>query len=55
LFKAIEQYEPGDVVGVTVNRPQVEIDEDGNPDINLKELVFSVKLIASDDSMFVQK
>jgi S1-C subfamily serine protease len=55
LFKAIEQYEPGDVVSVTVNRPQVEIDEDGNPDIKLKELVFSVKLIASDDSMFVQK
>ncbi|KAL3771877.1 hypothetical protein ACHAWO_008663 [Cyclotella atomus] len=55
LFKAIEQFEPGDVVNVTVNRPQVELDEEGNPDIKLRELTFSVKLIASDDSTFLQK
>ena len=55
LFRAIEQYEPGDVVNVTVNRPLVELDEEGNPDIKLKELVLPVKLIASDDSTFLQK
>lgn len=55
LFKAVEQFEPGDVVTVKVNRPQVEVDSDGNPEIRLKELVFSVKLIASDDSTFLQK
>ena len=55
LFKAVEQFEPGDIVTVKVNRPQVEVDSDGNPEIRLKELVFSVKLIASDDSTFLQK
>ncbi|KAL3783822.1 hypothetical protein HJC23_005315 [Cyclotella cryptica] len=55
LFKAVEQFEPGDVVTVTVNRPQVEVDSEGNPEIRLKELIFSVKLIASDDSTFLQK
>ncbi|EED90762.1 predicted protein [Thalassiosira pseudonana CCMP1335] len=55
LFKAVEQFKPGDVVNVTVNRPQVEMSEDGEPEIRLKELTFPVKLIASDDSTFLQK
>lgn len=55
LFKAIEEYKPGDTVKVTVNRPQIEVTESGEPDIKLKEITFSVKLIASDDSTFIQK
>jgi len=55
LFKAIEEYKPGDTVKVTVNRPQIEVTELGEPDIKLKEITFSVKLIASDDSTFIQK
>jgi S1-C subfamily serine protease len=55
LFKAIEDYKPGDIIKVTVNRPQIEITEDGEPDIKLKEITFAVKLIASDDSTFLQK
>ena len=55
LFKAIEDYKPGDIIKVTVNRPQIEITQDGEPDIKLKEITFAVKLIASDDSTFLQK
>jgi S1-C subfamily serine protease len=55
LFKAIEDYEPGDTVKLTVNRPQFEIAENGEPDVKLKEITFAVKLIASDDSTFLQK
>mmetsp|Transcript_35717 Transcript_35717/g.73021 ORF Transcript_35717/g.73021 Transcript_35717/m.73021 type:complete len:498 (-) Transcript_35717:66-1559(-) len=55
LFKAIEDYKPGDTVKVTVNRPQIEVTESGEPEIKLKEITFSVKLIASDDSTFIQK
>jgi S1-C subfamily serine protease len=55
LFKAIEDYKPGDIIKVTVNRPQIEITQDGEPDIRLKEITFAVKLIASDDSTFLQK
>ncbi|KAL7453501.1 hypothetical protein ACHAWC_005166, partial [Mediolabrus comicus] len=55
LFKAIEDYKPGDIIKVTVNRPQIEITEEGEPDIKLKEITFAVKLIASDDSTFLQK
>lgn len=40
---------------VTVNRPEVEISEDGTPEIKLKELNFAVKLTASDDSTYLQK
>lgn len=55
LFKAIESFEPGDVVKVTVNRPEIEVDGDGSPEIKLKELTFAVKLIASDDSTFLKR
>lgn len=55
LFKAIESFEPGDVVKVTVNRPEIEVGEDGSPEIKLKELTFPVKLIASDDSTFLKR
>ena len=55
LFKAIEVFKPGDVVNVTVNRPQIEVAASGEADIKLKEITFSVKLIASDDSTFIQK
>lgn len=55
LFKSIESYEPGDVVKVAVNRPEIEVDSDGSPQIRLKELTFDVKLIASDDSTFLKR
>ncbi len=55
LFRAIEAYEPGDVVKVTVNRPEVEVDPDGRPEIKLRVLTFSVKLIASDDKSFLKQ
>mmetsp|Transcript_4997 Transcript_4997/g.9923 ORF Transcript_4997/g.9923 Transcript_4997/m.9923 type:complete len:534 (+) Transcript_4997:105-1706(+) len=55
LFKAIETFEPGDVVKVTVNRPEVDINDDGTPEIKLKEISFSVRLIASDDTTFLQR
>ena len=55
LFRAIEAYEPGDVVIVTVNRPEIEEGIDGIPELKLKELKFSVKLIASDDSTFIKR
>ena len=55
LFKAIESYEPGDVVKVTVNRPEIEMAQDGSPDIKLKEFTFAVKLIASDDTSFLKR
>jgi len=55
LFKAIESFEPGDVVKVTVNRPDIEVDDDGSPQIKLKEITFDVKLIASDDSTFLKR
>jgi len=55
LFKAIESFEPGDVVKVTVNRPEIEMDGDGSPQIKLKEITFDVKLIASDDSTFLKR
>lgn len=55
LFRAIEAYEPGDVVTVTVNRPEVEVDPDGRPDIKLRVLTFSVRLIASDDKSFLKR
>ena len=50
LYKAIEPFEPGNVVKVAVNRPEIEMGPDGGAEIKLKELTFSVKLIASDDS-----
>ncbi|KAL3777459.1 hypothetical protein ACHAW5_006415 [Stephanodiscus triporus] len=53
LFRAIESFEPGDVVTVTVDRPEVEAEDDGSSVIKLKELKFAVKLIASDDSTFL--
>jgi len=55
LFKAIEEYKPGQTVKVTVNRPQIEVTEIGEANVTLKEITFSVKLIASDDSTFLQK
>lgn len=55
LFRAIEAYEPGDVVKVTVNRPEVEVDPDGRPEIKLRVLTFSVKLIASGDKSFLKR
>ncbi|KAL9186280.1 hypothetical protein ACHAXT_005518 [Thalassiosira profunda] len=55
LFKAIESFEPGDVVKVTVNRPEIEVGGDGRPEIKLKEITFAVKLIASDDSPFLKR
>ncbi|KAL7528989.1 hypothetical protein ACHAWF_002792 [Thalassiosira exigua] len=55
LFKAIESFEPGDVVKVTVNRPEIGVGGDGSPEIVLKELTFPVKLIASDDSNFLKR
>lgn len=55
LFKAIESFEPGDVVKVTVNRPDIEVGQDGTPKIKLKELVFPVKLIASDDTPLLKR
>jgi S1-C subfamily serine protease len=55
LFRAIESFEPGDVVRVTVDRPGVEAGGDGSPVIKLKEIKFAVKLIASDDSTFLNK
>jgi len=55
LFKAIESFEPGDVVKLTVDRPAIEVDDDGSPQIKLKELTFEVKLIASDDSTFLKR
>ena len=54
LFKAIEAYEPGDVVRVTVNRQAIELDGDGEPRISLKELVKDVKLITSDNAAFLK-
>ncbi|KAL7537074.1 hypothetical protein ACHAXR_007566 [Thalassiosira sp. AJA248-18] len=54
LFKSIESFEPGDVVKVTVNRAEIEMSEDGSPEIKLKEISFAVKLIASDDSSFLK-
>ena len=55
LFKSIENFEPGDVVKVTVNRPEIEVGGDGSPEIKLKELIFAVKLIASDVSTFLKR
>ena len=55
LFKAIESFEPGDVVKVTVNRPEIQAAEDGSPEIKLKEITFAVKLIASDDSSLLKR
>ena len=55
LFKAIESFEPDDVVKVTVNRPDIEVDGDGSPQIKLKEITFDVKLIASDNSTFLKR
>lgn len=55
LFKAIEAYEPGDVVRVTVNRQAIDVDGDGEPRIRMKELVKEVKLIASDDAVFLKE
>jgi len=43
------------VVKVTVNRPEVDINDDGTPEIKLKEISFSVRLIASDDTTFLQR
>lgn len=40
---------------VTVNRPEVDINNDGTPEIKLKEISFSIKLIASDDTTFLQR
>lgn len=55
LFKAIEEFQPGDLVKVTVNRPEIEVDGDGKPQIKLKEMTFKVKLIASDDSTYLKQ
>ena len=55
LFKAIKSFEPDDVLKVTVNRPDIEVDGDGSPQIKLKEITFDVKLIASDDSTFLKR
>jgi S1-C subfamily serine protease len=55
LFRSIESYEPGDVVRVTINRPEVQVGDDGSPEIKLREMTFMVKLIPSDDSTFLNK
>ena len=55
LFRSIESFEPGDVVSVTVDRPEIGAGDDGSPEIKLKELKFAVKLIASDDSTFLKR
>jgi S1-C subfamily serine protease len=55
LFRSIESYEPGDVVRVTINRPEVQAGDDGSPKIKLREMTFMVKLIPSDDSTFLNK
>ena len=55
LFRSIESYEPGDVVRVTINRPEVQAGENGSPEIKLREMTFMVKLIPSDDSTFLNK
>ncbi|KAL3808674.1 hypothetical protein ACHAXA_009227 [Cyclostephanos tholiformis] len=54
LFRSIESFQPGDVVTVTVARPEIEAGIDGGPEIKLKEIKFAVKLIASDDSAFLK-
>lgn len=55
MFRAIEAFEPGMTVKVKANRPEIENDADGSPQLVLKELIFEVKLIASDDSMLLLK
>ena len=55
LFRSIESFEPGDVVSVTVDRPEIGEGDDGSPQIKLKELKFAVKLIASDDLTFFKR
>lgn len=55
LFRSIESYEPGDVVRVTINRPEVQAGENGSPEIKLREMTYMVKLIPSDDSTFLNK
>ena len=55
LFRSIESYEPGDVVRVTINRPEVQVGDDGSPEIKLREMTFMVKLIPSDDTTFLNK
>jgi S1-C subfamily serine protease len=55
LFRSIESFEPGDLVTVTVDRPEIEAGDDGSPEVKLKEIKFAVKLIASDDSTFLKR
>ena len=45
----------GDVVSVTVDRPEIGTGDDGSTEIKLKELKFAVKLIANDDSTFLKR
>jgi len=53
IFKAIEPFKPGDVIKVKVNRPQF-IDVEGTAQVLLKEKVFEIELVASDDSALLK-
>ena len=55
LFKAIESFQPGQVVEVTVNRPEVRVGNDGSPEIALKELMFEVEVVPSEDSTILKR
>ncbi len=43
LFRSIESVEPGDLVTVTVDRPEIEAGDGGSPEIKLKEIKFANK------------
>jgi S1-C subfamily serine protease len=55
LFRSIKSFEPGDLVTVTVDQPEIKAGDDERPEIKLKEINFTLKLIASDDSTFLKR
>lgn len=49
LYKIIDTHQPGDLVKIRVNRHEIIFDEEGSPEVVLKERSVEIKLMASDD------
>lgn len=49
LYKIIDTHLPGDEVKIKVNRHEIIFDEEGSPEVVLKERLVRIKLMASDD------
>jgi len=49
LYKIIDTHQPGDEVKIKVNRHEITFDEEGLPEVVLKERLVRLKLMASDD------